>query len=324
MSKEIQRDGSFKRQKNLFSTPFGQGAEKLPVERDRYRLIWSAPCPWSHRAVIVRKILGLDDVISLGAVDPIRPDLPRIDWAFTLDENGVDPVLGIRYLSEIYTSTDPNYSGRPTVPVMVDTKTKAVVNNDYFKLTNYYETVWAPFHKNNAPDLYPVHLRNGIDLLNDRIYTDINNGVYECGFARSQTAYDVAYDRLFTRLEELEKHLSTRRFLLGDHITDADVRLYVTLVRFDIAYYSVFQANKHRLIDYPNLWNYARDLFHTEGFGDTTDFQAIKEHYYLSARLSPSQKQEIILPKGPDISGWYEKGHRKNLSLSKEKFLYKE
>lgn len=320
--KEIKSDGSFQRQKALFSTPFGIEEGELPVEKNRYRLIWSAPCPWSHRAVIVRHLLGLEDVISLGMVDPIRPNTPEIDWAFTLDENDIDPVLGIKYLSDVYKQTDPNYIGRPTVPAMIDIHTNKVVHNDYFTLTNELEIAWAPFHKRNAPDLYPKHLREKIDQFNEFIYTDINNGVYKCGFAESQHAYDQAYDTLFDRLEELEQHLSAKRFLMGDFITDADVRLYVTLVRFDIAYYSVFKANKHRLVDYPNLWGYARELYLTPGFGDTTDFEAIKKHYYISASLSPhNKKQEVILPKGPDLSGWHIQPNREYLSDSKEVFL---
>lgn len=319
---EIKTDGSFNRQKTLFSTRFGTKSGDLPVEKDRYRLIWSAPCPWSHRVVIVRKILGLENVLSLGTVDPIRPGVPRIDWAFSLDENQVDPVLGIQYLSEIYAKTDPNYAGRPTVPVMVDIKKKKVVNNDYFTLTNELETSWASFHKRNAPDLYPKPLRQRIDTMNDVIYSDINNGVYKCGFARSQEAYEQAYDNLFEKLEILEQLLATQRFLLGDFITDADVRLYVTLVRFDSAYYSVFKANKHRLIDFPHLWAYARDLYCTPGFGDTTDFEAIKRHYHISARLSIDNKKEnIIVPKGPDLSGWDAEHNREHLSKTKEKFL---
>src|SRR5690625_3709085 len=170
---EIKADGSFNRQKSLFSTRFGSEQGNLPVEKNRYRLIWSAPCPWSHRAVIVRKILGLENVISLGEVDPIRPNVSRIDWAFSLDENQKDPVLGITYLSEIYTKTDPNYTGRPTVPVMVDVNKEQVVNNDYFTLTNDFERVWAPFHTDNAPDLYPQALRHEIDTLNNIIYDEV-------------------------------------------------------------------------------------------------------------------------------------------------------
>lgn|SRR5690625_300203 len=321
-SKEIDSDGSFKRQKSLFSTPFGNGPKELPVEKDRYRLIWAAPCPWSHRAVIVRQILGLEDAISLGKVDPIRPVLPRIDWAFTLDENAVDPVLNIKYLSEIYTKTDLDYSGRPTVPAVVDLKTEKVVNNDYFTLTTQFETAWKPYHKKSAPNLYPEHLREEIDELNATIYTDVNNGVYKCGFARSQAAYEKAYDALFARLEELEDRLSRQRFLHGDFITESDIRFYVTLARFDVSYYSVFKANKKRIIDFPNLWGYARDLYTTPGFGNTTDFKAIKEHYLISARLSGvGKKEDTIIPKGPDLSGWKVAPERDHLSSSTEKFL---
>lgn len=324
-SKEIKADGSFNRQKSSFSTPFGTKSGELLVERNRYRLIWSPPCPWSHRAVIVREILGLQEAISLGTVDPMRPDVPRVDWAFSLDENETDPILGIKYLSEIYTKTDPDYTGRPTVPVMIDIHKQQVVNNDYFKLTNYFETVWAPFHKENAPDLYPEPLRDEIDALNDVIYHEVNNGVYKCGFARSQEAYEKAYDTLFARLEELEERLSDNRFLFGDFITEADVRLYVTLVRFDVAYYTAFKTNKKRVIDFPNLWGYVRDLYATPGFGNTTNFEGIKEHYHLSVTLSPNDKKEQrILPKGPDLSSWDIDHNRQHLSESKNKFLIHE
>lgn len=320
---EIKSDGTFKRQQMAFSTRFGNERGQLPVEKNRYRLIWSAPCPWSHRAVIVRKLLGLEEVISLGEVDPIRPNTPTIDWAFTLDENNVDPVLNIKYLSDIYKKTDPQYEGRPTVPVVIDVTKGKVVNNDYFTLTNDFATVWKSFHKAHAPDLYPNHLRKDIDSLNDVIYRDVNNGVYQCGFARTQHAYEQAFDRLFQQLDELEKRLDTKRFLFGDFITEADVRLYVTLVRFDNAYYSVFKTNKHRLVDYPNLWGYARDLYQTDGFGNTTNFAAIKNHYYVSARLTPADKDEtIIIPKGPDLSGWEIDPERHGLSNSNSKFLH--
>ncbi|NHC18706.1 glutathione S-transferase family protein [Bacillus sp. MM2020_4] len=284
--KEINADGSFNRQKNRFTTPFGNQEGELPVEAGRYRLLWSAVCPWAHRSVIVRKILGLEEVISLGTASPMRPKLPNVDWEFSLDVGGVDPVLNIRYLSEIYQQTVPDYTGRPTVPVIVDVKDQRVVNNDYFKLTNYLETVWSPFFKENAPDLYPEHLREEIDALNDAIFHDVNNGVYKCGFAQSQEAYEEAFDILFAKLDELEQHLGTKRFLFGDYITDSDVRLYATLVRFDVAYYSAFKSNRNRIVDFPNLWGYLRDLYQTPGFGDTTDFHAIKVHYHLSNHIA--------------------------------------
>ena len=164
--------------------------------------------------MIVRKLLGLENVISLGEVDPIRPDVPRIDWAFSLDENEKDPVLDVKYLSEIYLQTEAGYTGRPTVPAMVDTVSKKVVNNDYFILTTEFETKWQSFHKENAPDLYPLALREDIDQLNDKIYNDINNGVYKCGFAQSQKAYEEAYEILFARLDELEERLSDKRILV--------------------------------------------------------------------------------------------------------------
>ncbi|MBS4213838.1 MULTISPECIES: glutathione S-transferase family protein [Neobacillus] len=321
---EITTDGSFKRQTNRFTTPFGSKEGELPVEAGRYRLLWSAVCPWAHRSVIVRRILGLEKVISLGTASPMRPKLPHVDWEFSLDENGVDPVLGIRYMSEIYKKSDSDYSGRPTVPALVDIKEQKVVNNDYFKLTNYLETVWAPFHKENAPDLYPERLRDEIDDLNDVIFHDVNNGVYKCGFAQSQEAYEKAYDTLFARLDELEDRLSTNRFLFGDYITDSDVRLYATLIRFDAAYYSAFKANRNRIVDFPNLWGYLRDLYQTPGFGDTTDFHAIKVHYHLSNHIaSDDQKSFHILPKGPDLSGLTSEHHRERLSNRAEKFLKK-
>lgn len=321
---EVDKKGKFIRQKNRFSTAFGNGVGELPVEAGRYRLLWAPVCPWAHRSVIVRRVLGLEDVISLGTASPMRPNIDRVDWEFSLDENNVDPVLGIQYISEIYLKTEPNYEGRPTVPVFVDVKEQKVANNDYFRLTNYLETVWAPFHKENAPDLYPEHLREDIDALNDIIFNDVNNGVYKCGFARSQEAYEESYDILFARLDELEQRLADKRFLFGDYITDSDVRLYATLARFDVAYYSAFKANRNRIVDFQNLWGYLRDLYQTPGFGDTTDFEAIKIHYHLSNHIaSDDQKSFNILPKGPDVSIFNTPHNREAISGEIEKFLIK-
>lgn len=323
--KEIKEDGSFNRQKNRFTTPFGINEGELPVEAGRYRLLWSAVCPWAHRSVIVRKVLGLENVISLGTASPLRPNLPHVDWEFSLNAGGVDPVLDIQYLSEVYKNADADYNGRPTVPAIVDIKERKVVNNDYFKLTNYFETVWAPFHKENSPDLYPETLREEINALNDEIFQDVNNGVYKCGFAQSQQVYEQAYDALFARLDDLEERLSKQRYLFGDYITDSDVRFYSTLIRFDVAYYSAFNTNRNRIIDFPNLWGYLCDLYQTAGFGDTTDFHAIKVHYHLSNHLSNHDQKghNSILPKGPDLSGLLSKHNRQRLSQSEGKFLVK-
>ncbi|RKL67438.1 glutathione-dependent reductase [Salipaludibacillus neizhouensis] len=318
---EISKDGSFKRQKNRFATPFGTKSGELPVVAGRYRLIWSPACPWAHRSVIVRKVLGLENVISLGTVSPMRPDIPRVDWEFSLDDQGTDPVLGIRYLSEIYISTDHNYSGRPTVPVVVDVTNKQAVNNDYFKLTNYLEREWAPFHKENAPDLYPTHLQTEIDALNDVIFHDINNGVYKCGFAASQDAYELAFDQLFARLDDLEDRLSKQRFLFGDFITDSDVRLYSTLIRFDAAYYSAFKTNRNLIREFKNLGEYVKDLYQTPGFGDTTDLEAIKKHYHLSITIIPNNNEKKILPKGPVLTSLDSPHSRHLISGKQEKFL---
>jgi len=309
-SAEIEKDGAFKRQTNHFTTPFGDKPGELPVEAGRYRILWSPVCPWAHRSIIVRKLLGLEDVISVGTADPIRPDLPRTDWAFTLDKDNIDPVLKIHYISEVYYNADPNYEGRPTVPAVVDIQTKEVVNNDYFHLSNYFETAWKKYHKHGAPDLYPEALRGDIDYLNDIIFHEVNNAVYRAGFAQSQKAYEDAYDTVFHRLDILEERLSDRRYLFGNKITDSDVRLYVTLARFDAAYYNAFRVNRNRLVEFPNLWAYARDLYQTPGFGDTTDFISIKKHYHLSTIQGNQYK---ILPKGPDLSVWNEPHDREKL-----------
>lgn len=301
---EISKTGAFIRQKNRFTTPFGSEKGELPVEAGRYRLLWAPICPWAHRQIIALNLLGLDRVISIGKANPIRTEK---GWEFSLDKDGVDPVLKIRYLPEIYQETDPEYKGRATVPTVVDVKTRKVVNNDYFKLTNYWETVWKPFYKKGAPDLYPENLRNDIDKLNDIIFNDVNNGVYKAGFARTQEEYEKAYNTLFDRLDWLEERLSRQRYLFGNQITDSDIRLYVTLARFDVAYYIVFKTNRNRIIDFPNLWNYAKDLYQTPGFGDTTDFESIKKGYQLG---NVASNPYHILAKGPDVSIWNEPHNR--------------
>jgi putative glutathione S-transferase len=306
-AKETSADGAFVRQPVRFATPFGQGEGKLPAARDRYRLIASRACPWAHRQLIVFRLLGLEDVVSTGIVDPVRPDKPYSDWAFTLDADGRDPVLGIHYLSDAYRATDPAYDDRFTVPAVIDLHSGKVVNNDYFNMTYYWETAFRAFHKADAPDLFPEDLREDIRALSGAIFADINNGVYRAGFAATQAAYEAAYDDVFRRLDELERRLDNHRFLFGERLTDADIRLWVTLARFDIAYYNAFRVNRNRLVDFPNLWDYARSLYQSPGFGDTTDFDAIKRHYHLCC--VPSNEYRLV-PKGPDLSIWDVPGTR--------------
>ncbi|MGX7196541.1 glutathione S-transferase family protein [Enterococcus olivae] len=305
---EISSTGAFVRQKNRFDTPFGNQEGELPVEAGRYRILWAKICPWAHRAIIARELLGLKNVFSVGTASPIRTEK---GWDFSLNEEGVDPVLKIGYLTEIYAETDPKYMGRATVPTVVDIIERKVVNNDYFHLTNYLETAFQPFHKKGAPDLYPEALREEIDAFNDVLFHEVNNGVYKAGFAHSQKVYEEAYDILFNRLDSLEKRLANQRYLFGNQLTDADIRFYVTLVRFDVAYYSVFRTNRNRIIDFPNIWNYAKDLYQTKGFGDTTDFESIKKGYQLG---DPSTNPLQILAKGPDVSIWNEPHDRGRFS----------
>ena len=305
---EIDENGYFVRQPNHFTEGFGEG--KNPVEKGRYHLVWAKLCHWSNRASIVRELLGLEDAISVNMVDHAKHE-KNLGWEFVYDKDHIDPVLGIQFLSEAYYKVDDDYTGRTTVPALIDTKTGKVVNNDYTWLTNYFEVDFKPFHKKGAPDLYPEDLREEIDKLNDIIFREVNNGVYKAGFARKQKAYDRAYNMVFNRLDWLEERLANQRYLFGDRLTESDVRLYVTLVRFDCAYYPVFRLNKKLLRDYPNLWAYARDLYQTPGFGDTTNFAAIKKHYHIDC--CPSNEFAIV-PNGPDETLWMTPHGREKLS----------
>jgi glutathionyl-hydroquinone reductase len=274
------------------------GADSYPVEAGRYRLVVARACPWAHRSTIVRRLLGLEDAISIGVCGPTH-DVRS--WTFDLDPDGVDPVLGIARLQEAYFKRTPNYPRGITVPAMVDVPSGAVVTNNFPQMTLDFSTEWKEFHRDGAPDLYPDALREEMAVVNKRIFTEVNNGVYRCGFAGSQEAYEEAYDRLFVALDWLEERLSVQRYLMGETITEADVRLFTTLVRFDAVYHGHFKCNRNKLIEMPALWGYARDLFQTPGFGDTVNFEQIKKHYYVVHEdLNPTQ----IVPKGPDTSGW--------------------
>jgi len=308
-ARESSTRGEFVRQPNRFTdriradstSAAGEGPDDRghwPVEAGRYRLVWSRACPWSHRAAIVRRLLGLEEAISIATVDPIRDER---GWRFTMDEGGRDPVLGIGFLRDAYLATDPTYEGRATVPAIIDTLSGRVVTNDFPQITLDFSTEWQAHHTLDAPDLYPEHLRDEIDEVNEVVYADVNNGVYRCGFATSQEAYDEAFERLVSRIDWLENRLTRQRYLVGNQLTEADVRLFTTLVRFDAVYHDHFRCNRSKISESPILWPYARDMFQRRGFGDTVDFDQIKRHYYLTHhRLNPTG----IVPAGPDLNGW--------------------
>jgi glutathionyl-hydroquinone reductase len=283
------------------------GSSPWPAEPGRYRLIVARACPWANRSVIVRRLLGLEPVLSMGIAGPLHDER---SWRFHLDPDNRDPVLGIEYLGEAYRKADPNYSEGVTVPAVVEIASGKVATNGFAQLTLDFSTQWKAYHREGAPDLYPEELRDEIDAINEVVYQDVNNGVYRCGFATSQAAYERAYHALFARLDQLSERLATRRYLVGDTITEADVRLWVTLVRFDAVYHGHFKCNRSKLSEMPVLWAYARDLFQTPGFGDTIDFEQIKQHYYgVHRTINPTG----IVPVGPDPSNWLDPHNRAEL-----------
>ncbi|HEV2150309.1 MAG TPA: glutathione S-transferase family protein [Longimicrobiaceae bacterium] len=292
---ETSADGRFVRQAYTIRDRItADGSSGFPAEPGRYHLYVSLACPWAHRAIIVRKLLGLEDVVSMSVVDPIRDER---GWAFREGEgHGPDPVCGFRFLSEAYLRTDPGYTGRYTVPCIWDRVTGRLVTNNYPDITLDFETEFRAFHRPGAPDLYPEPLRDRIDEVNALVYEDVNNGVYRAGFATRQEAYEEAVSTLFARLDWLEARLAGERYLVGGQLTEADVRLFTTLVRFDAVYVGHFKCNLRRLVDYPALWGYARDLYQRSGFGETVSFDHIKRHYYVTHdRLNPAR----IVPVGP-------------------------
>ncbi len=291
--------GEYTRDQRYIATRItADGRDGYPVEPGRYRLVVSRACPWANRAIIVRRLLGLEDVLSMGVAGPTHDER---SWTFDLDPGGRDPVLGIERLQEAFFKRFPGYDKGVTVPAIVDVPSGAVVTNDFAQITIDLSLEWAAFHRPGAPQLYPPALRAEIDEVNEVVFKDVNNGVYRAGFATSQDAYEKAYQRLFDRLDWLSDRLANRRYLVGDTITEADVRLFTTLARFDAVYHGHFKCNRSKLSEMPVLWAYARDLFQTPGFGDTIDFAQIKEHYYVVHRtINPTG----IVPAGPDPLGW--------------------
>ena len=298
----------------VFNKHFGDKEGELPVEDNRYRIIWMPGCPHSNKAVITVRLLGLDKYISIGECGVLRD--PR-GWVFSEDIGEVDPVLKIHYLDDAYLKGDPDFIGRSTVPAIADITTGAIVQNEAWDIPRYLVTDWKKFHKENAPDLYPEELRNEIDEQITFIKEKVN--AYACGFARDQEQYDKGYEMFHSALDVLEEKLSKSRFLHGDYITLSDIHLFVALIRFHINYHLVFGVNKKRLTEYPALWGYTRELFQTDGFYEYTKTEWIKKHY----QLSPHMRAKLgnvkgLVGTGPDERELYTDPGRKGLSKDPE------
>ena len=270
--------------------PSGKGGFK--AEPGRYHLYVADSCPWAHRTRIYRVLKGLEDVVSISIADALKH--PK-GWHFK-DEPGLipDTVNGAEHMYEIYVKAEPNYSGRVTVPALWDRETETIVNNESAELIRMFDSAFNEVGA-SGPELYPEELREEIDALNDRIYRTLNNGVYRCGFASSQAAYDEAVYPLFDTLDWLEELLSRRRYLTGDRLTEADWRLFPTLLRFDLAYHGNFKCNLRRIQDYPNLWGYTRELYQMPGIAETIDLNRMKAGYYTIDAVNPTR----IVPAGP-------------------------
>ncbi|MBE4419250.1 glutathione S-transferase family protein [Vibrio parahaemolyticus] len=259
-------------------------------ESGRYHLYVSLACPWAHRTLIFRKLKGLEPHID---VTVVCPDMLSQGWQMGLPE----PLFGYTRMHQIYTQAKPNYTGRVTVPVLWDKKTNTIVSNESSEIIRMFNSAFNDL-TGNHDDYYPEPLRGVIDEWNDYIYPNVNNGVYRCGFATSQEAYEEAFESLFSALDKIDAHLATHRYLAGNKITEADWRLFTTLVRFDAVYVGHFKCNKQRIADYVNIQGYLKELYQIDGIADTTDFYHIKRHYYFShTGINPTQ----VVPKGPDL-----------------------
>ncbi|MFT3985275.1 MAG: glutathione S-transferase C-terminal domain-containing protein [Lachnospiraceae bacterium] len=311
---ELDEYGNFHRQANRFTEGFGAGEN--PTEKERYILFWAKGCHWSNRASITRELLGLQDAIKIEIVDNVSWENNRsLGWEFVNSPDHKNPETDAQFLSELYFNADPEYTGRATVPALVDYKTKKVVNNDYHKLTNYFQVDFRPFHKEHAPDLYPKELREEIDKLNWWLFDNVNNAVYRAQFAQSLQAFSDAYETFFAGLEAMDDRLANQRFLFGDYVTDSDIRLYVTLARLDVAYSRNIGPCKHRLVDYKNLWPYARDLYQIPAFAHNTyfkDFAATKKRG--ESGLIHSTYYDFVIPNTDFDTIWKAASGREALS----------
>jgi glutathionyl-hydroquinone reductase len=292
------KNGEFVRNESVFRDRVtADGSSGFGAEAGRYHLYVSLACPWAHRTLIVRKLKGLENVISVSIVDPyMGPD----GWSFT-DRRGCtrDTVNGSGFLRDIYLKAKPGCTGRVTVPVLWDKRKGVIVNNESAEIIRMLNREFNAFASRDLPDLYPEAMRPQIDRWNDLIYRTVNNGVYRAGFAAAQDAYEKAVRELFATLDTLDEHLGKHRYLCGTELTEADWRLFTTLVRFDAVYYGHFKCNLRRLVDYDNLWDYTRELYQVSGVAGTVDLEQIKEHYYCShVRINPGG----IIPLGPVLN----------------------
>ena len=268
------------------------GSSGFKAEAGRYRLVTAPSCPWAHRTVLMRKLKGLD-----GAIKLLESDLPKGEgWAYSQGFDDLAPKAGIFHVHQVYTAARPDYTGRATVPVLWDKKTKTIVNNESSEIIRMLNAEFDAFGDAGL-DLYPAELRPDIDEVNAFVYAAINNGVYRCGLAKSQAAYAESFEKLFAALDEIEARLGRQRWLVGDHFTEADLRLFPTLLRFDTVYYGLFKCNRRRLTDYHNLWNYTREIYQMPGVAETVDFARIKSGYYGGMR----HLNNGILPLGPEL-----------------------
>ena len=291
----IRADSGFRNWVTVDGSPGPGGSGGFAAAAGRYHLYVSFACPWAHRTLIYRKLKGLEDIITVSVVHPL---MPAESWVFG-DYPGAteDHVNHADYLHEVYRKAAADFNGLVTVPVLWDRKLGTIVNNESSEIIRMLNSAFDAFG-NADLDLYPEALRAEIDAINQPVYEHINNGVYRCGFARTQKAYDRAYDQLFDTMDMLEQRLTSQRYLTGERITEADWRLFPTLVRFDPVYYNHFKTNKRRLIDYPNLWAYTRELFQMPGIAETVNMDHIKYHYFASHRsINPTG----IVPRGPEI-----------------------
>jgi len=271
------------------------GSSGFPAEPGRYHLYVAMACPWAHRALIMRKLNELENVISVSIVDPYMGDN---GWMFREQPGCIpDDVNGAQYLREIYTLAQPDYTGRVTVPVLWDKHNQTIVNNESAEIIRMLGSAFDAWGRSDL-DFYPADLRETIDALNADVYDRVNNGVYKSGFATAQSAYEEAVGALFDALDSLEERLTERSWLCGERITEADWRLFTTLVRFDPVYVGHFKCNLHRLQDYPQLWDYTRALYQVPGVAETVNFDHIKRHYYQShTTINPTG----IVPVGPSV-----------------------